>query len=89
MIDKIEREHVYFISLNVTICTESNKPCEQKFVVLRNALFPILQCSTDLTFIVESMYKLHIHFKVTFKQYLPLYVKSYFESLMMRRRQPD
>ncbi|CAG2233871.1 unnamed protein product [Mytilus edulis] len=54
IIDKIEKEPVYVMSLNVTVCTESNTPCEQNLVVLRNALFPILQCSSDLRFVDEK-----------------------------------
>ena len=53
-IDKIELEHAYLMSMNVSVCTESQQPCEQNYVVLNNVLLPILQCEWDTGFSITS-----------------------------------
>lgn len=58
IIKKIEKEHAYLMSMNITVCTDIHRPCEQTYVVLENALFPIVQCSPYAEFAVKSKYLL-------------------------------
>ena len=53
-IDKIEEQHSYLISMNVTVCTESQESCEQNYVVLDDVMLPILQCQWQQGFNVAS-----------------------------------
>ena len=55
-IDDFQSEKTFVVSVNVSICLESNKPCDVHLEVIKNVKFPKPLCDFSGEFSIASMY---------------------------------
>ena len=53
-IEELENERVYLVSINVSICLESNAPCEQDLKILENIKLPKSLCDFSQGFAIPG-----------------------------------
>ncbi|XP_076085326.1 uncharacterized protein LOC143056125 [Mytilus galloprovincialis] len=51
----IESEYAYLLDMNVSVCTESAKACEQDYLIAQNVLLPKKQCTWDAGFVHQNL----------------------------------